>query len=79
MTEPTYEIRGGASPEVVAAIFGVISHLLDSEAAATATPSRRPRQSQWALASRPRDVPASLPSHTFDAPGWSEAAVPEES
>ena len=48
------------------------------EAAAAATPLRRPRQTSWVLAGRPREVPAPLPSHTFDTPGWSEAAEPEE-
>lgn len=78
MTERHFEIRGGAGPDVVAAIGAVISHLLEAEAAAKANPSRRPRQSPWVLAWRPRDVPAPLPSHTYDAPGWAEAAEPEE-
>lgn len=78
MAEAQAEIRGGAGPDVVAAIGAVIAHLLDAEAAARAMPSRRPRQSSWVLASRPREVPAPLPSHTFDTTGWSEAAEPEE-
>ncbi|HSF86145.1 MAG TPA: hypothetical protein VLG28_10910 [Acidimicrobiia bacterium] len=78
MSEPRYEIRGGAGPEVTAAIVAVISHVLEQEATAKASPLRRPRQSPWVLAGRPREAPAPLPSHTFDAPGWSEAAEAEE-
>jgi hypothetical protein len=78
MVDGRAEIRGGAGPEVAAAIGAVIQQLLDREVSAKATPIRRPRQSQWVLAGRPREVPAPLPSHTFDAAGWAEAAEPEE-
>lgn len=78
MSAPDHEIRGGADPEVAAAIAAVMGHLLDEEAVAKASPARRPRQSSWVLAGRPREAAAPLPSHTFDAPGWSEAAEPEE-
>ena len=78
MSIPDHEIRGGADSAVAAAIAAVIGHLLDHEAIAKASPARRPRQSPWVLAGRPREAPAPLPSHTFDVPGWSEAAEPEE-
>lgn len=71
MTTPQFEIRGGADPAAAAAIGAVIAHLLDEEAVVRAQPIRRPRQSAWALAARPRDIPDPLPSHTYDAPGWS--------
>ncbi len=71
MTSHRFEIKGGADPEVAAAIGAVIVHLLDREAVVRAQPVRRPRQSAWALVARPRDIPDPLPSHTYSAPGWS--------
>lgn len=76
MTAPRFEITGGADPAVAAAIGAVIAQLLDHEAVLLAQPARRPRQSAWALASRPRDIPDPLPSHTYDAPGWSTSTEP---
>jgi hypothetical protein len=78
VTEPSYQIQGGAEPEVAAAIGAVISMLLVGEATARSHPAKRPRQSPWVLAWRPREIPAPLPSHTYDASGWSEAAEPED-
>jgi hypothetical protein len=62
-----FEVVGGAGPEETAAIAAVIASLREEEAAAMATPSRPPRQSSWVLAWRPREIPAPLPSHTFDS------------
>ncbi len=78
MSEYRYEITGGADAETAAAIGAIISHLLDGEATARAQPSRRPRPSPWALAWRPREIPAPLPSHTYDATGWAETAESDE-
>jgi hypothetical protein len=74
MREPRYEIRGGATPEVTAAIGALVAHLTEGEVAARAHPPRRPRQSPWVLAWRPREIPATLPSHTYDNHGWTETA-----
>lgn len=76
MTASRFEIKGGADPAVAAAIGAVIALLLDREAAVRAQPVRSPRQSPWALAARPRDIPDPLPSHTYDAPGWSNSTEP---
>ncbi len=78
MTTPGHDITGGATPEVAAAIAAVVAYLIDAEATARATPAKRPRQSSWVLAGRPRETAAPLPSHTFDALGWAEAAEPED-
>jgi hypothetical protein len=74
VTSPRFEIKGGADPEVAAAIGAVIAHLVDRETTIRSEPVRRPRQSAWALVSRPRDIPDPLPSHTYSAPGWSTSA-----
>lgn len=74
MGEQDYEIQGGAEPEVAAAIGALIAYLTNAESMARAQPSRRPRQSPWVLAWRPREIPAPLPSHTYDAQGWTETA-----
>ena len=66
------EITGGAGPQEAAAITAAVAKLLEDERAARATPSLRPRQSQWVLAWRPREVPAPLPSHTYDSVPWGE-------
>lgn len=81
MTTPRFEISGGAGHEEAAAIAAVIAALLEDEANALAVPPQAPRQSSWVLAWRPRDVPAPLPSHTFDARPWTdlETAEPGES
>jgi hypothetical protein len=78
VTEPSYRIKGGAEPDVAAAIGAVISMLLDGELSARSHPAKRPKQSPWVLAWRPRETPSPLPSHTYDATGWSEAAEPED-
>ncbi len=72
------EITGGAGHRETAAITAVVASLLEEEAAEQAKPSNRPRQSQWVLAWRPREVPAPLPSHTYDAVSWSELEASEE-
>jgi hypothetical protein len=66
------EIRGGAGLEEAAAISAVITHLLETEAAAVAAPSTRPAQSPWLVAGLPRHVPGPLPSHTYSTVRWSE-------
>ena len=75
---PRFDISGRAGHEETAAVAAVIAALIDEEAEALATPQRAPRQSSWVLAWRPRDVPAPLPSHTFDAQPWSESAETSE-
>ena len=69
---PRFEVTGGAGDEEAAAIAAVIAVLLEDEANAMATPPQAPRQSSWVLAWRPRDIPAPLPSHTYDTRPWSE-------
>lgn len=51
-------VSGGATVEETAAIAAVVAHLLAEEAAAAAIPRRRPRQSDWIRAWRPRNVTA---------------------
>jgi hypothetical protein len=67
-----FEIKGRAGHEETAAVASVIAALLEEEANALATPAQVPRQSPWVLAWRPRDVPAPLPSHSYDARPWAE-------
>ena len=74
---PRFEIGGRAGDEETAAVAAVIAALIEEEANALAAPPRAPRQSSWVLAWRPRDVPAPLPSHTFDARPWSEVETAE--
>lgn len=66
------EVSGRPSTEESAAIIAVIDAIVEEDSQALATPARAPRQSSWVLAWRPRDVPAPLPSHTFDAQTWAE-------
>ena len=68
---PQYEIRGGADAAVAAAIGAVVAHLHETETKLLAQPSRRPRQSPWAMTARPREIPDPLPSHTYDSTTWS--------
>jgi hypothetical protein len=70
--KPRFEISGRAGYEETAAVAAVIAALMEEEARALATPPRAPRQSSWVLAWRPRDVPAPLPSHTYDSRSWAE-------
>lgn len=77
MTTPRFEISGRARHEETAAIAAVIAALLEDEADALATPPQAPRQSSWVLAWRPRDIPAPLPSHTFDARPWADIETAE--
>ena len=72
MTIPRFEISGRAGHEETAAIAAVIAALLEEEANALATPPQAPRQSSWVLAWRPRDIPAPLPSHIYEARPWAE-------
>ncbi len=72
MSEPRYEIRGGADPEIAAAIGAVISHLLESEARASASPQRRPTHSRWVLATRPRDAVTEWPVTNGETSGPDE-------
>ena len=66
------EIVGGAGPRETAAIMTVVAQLAIEEAAASAAPTSRPRQSSWVLAWRPRQNTVPLPSHTYNAMPWSE-------
>ena len=68
-----FKVSGGAGHVETAAIAAVISAILEQESAAMATPAQSPRQSSWVLAWRPRDVPAPLPSHTYDVQQWADA------
>ncbi len=68
-----FEVAGGAGPEETAAIAAVINTILEEESTALATPAQSPKQSSWVLAWRPRDIPAPLPSHTYDAQPRSDA------
>ncbi len=67
-----FEVAGGAGPEETAAIAAAINAMLEEEANALATPAQAPRQSSWVLAWRPREIPAPLPSHTYDAQPWAD-------
>ena len=67
-----FKVSGGAGPEETAAIAAVINAITEEEANALAKPRQTPRQSSWVLAWRPRDVPAPLPSHTYDAQPWAD-------
>jgi hypothetical protein len=67
-----FEVSGRPSHEEAAAIAAVIDAVIEEESQALATPPQAPRQSSWVLAWRPRDVPAPLPSHTYDARPWSD-------
>lgn len=67
-----FEISGRPSHEETAAILAVIHAVVDEEAKAMATPPQSPRQSSWVLAWRPRDIPAPLPSHTYEAQPWAD-------
>lgn len=69
MTAPL-EITGGAGPETTAAIMAVVTHLVGEEEKQLAHPPRPPRQPAWVLAWRPREIPALLPSHTYDTAEW---------
>jgi hypothetical protein len=66
------EVSGRPSTEESAAIIAVIDTIIEDESRALATRPQAPRQSSWVLAWRPRDVPAPLPSHTYDAQSWAE-------
>ena len=67
-----FEVSGRPSHEETAAIAAVINAIVEEEATALATPVSTPRQSSWVLAWRPRDIPAPLPSHTYDAQPWAD-------
>jgi hypothetical protein len=67
-----FDVVGGAGPEETAAIAAVVNAIAAEEASAAATPAQAPRQSSWVLAWRPRDVPAPLPSHTYEAQPWAD-------
>ncbi len=69
-----YEIRGGADATLAAAIGAVIAHLVESETRRASQPVHRPRQSPWAIAARPREIPDPLPSHTYDSTAWSASS-----
>lgn len=72
------EITGGAGPRETAAIMALVARVLEEESRAAANPAIRPRQSQWVLAWRPREIPAPLPSHTYDLVPWAEREPGED-
>ena len=67
---PSIEIEGGAGPETAAAIMAVVAHLIGNEEKLRSHPPRPPRQPAWVQAWRPREIPALLPSHTYDTAEW---------
>ena len=67
-----FEVSGRPGHEETAAIAAVINAIAAEEANALATPVQVPRQSSWVLAWRPRDIPAPLPSHTYETQSWAE-------
>jgi len=67
-----FEISGRPSTEETAAIAAVVDAVFEEEARVLATPVQVPRQSSWVLAWRPRDIPAPLPSHTYEVQPWAE-------
>lgn len=69
----SFQVSGGAGHVETAAIAAVISAILAQESAVLGTPTQTPRQSSWVLAWRPRDVPAPLPSHTYDVQQWADS------
>ena len=71
-------IAGGAGPRETAAIVAVVANILEEEGRARAAQSDLPGQSQWVLAWRPREVPAPLPSSTYDVVAWGEREPGEE-
>ncbi|HHC09390.1 MAG TPA: hypothetical protein ENK55_11835 [Actinobacteria bacterium] len=64
------EIAGDPGPDVAAAIAAVIAHVELEEAASRSRPPTSPQQPAWVVWSRPREVPAPLPSHVYDARPW---------
>ena len=66
------EISGRPSHQEAAAILAAIHAVVDEETRALATPAQSPRQSSWVLAWRPREIPAPLPSHTYEAQPWAD-------
>ena len=58
----TPEITGGADQDEAAAIGAVIANVLAEEEADRAAPPVRPRQSDWVLAWRPRNVLSAVPA-----------------
>ncbi len=72
MTAP-FEIVGGAGEAETAAIAAAITRVLRDEAEARGAPPPQPRPSAWVVAWRPREVPAPLPSHTYESPVPTEA------
>ncbi|MDJ0952052.1 MAG: hypothetical protein QNJ81_00100 [Acidimicrobiia bacterium] len=67
-----FEVSGRPSHEETAAIAAVINAIVEEESRALATPAKPPRQSSWVLAWRPRDIPAPLPSHTYETQPWAD-------
>lgn len=67
-----FEVSGRPNHEETAAIAAVINAIIVEEANALATPVQVPRQSSWVLAWRPREIPAPLPSHTYETQSWAD-------
>ena len=71
------EISGGASGDETAAIAVVVANVLAEEERARANPLPRPRQSDWVLAWRPRNLSKSV-SSPFRLSSSSDKSTDEE-
>ncbi len=72
------EISGGASGDEAAAIAVVVASLLAEEERARANPLPRPRQSDWVLAWRPRNLSTSVRSLSVRTAVADTSAADEE-
>ena len=71
------EISGGAGEDETAAIAVVVASVLADEERALANPPPRPRQSDWVLAWRPRNLSTSVRS-PFRRPSSSDKPADED-
>ncbi len=60
------DIRGGAGPEIAAAIVAVVQAIEQHNREAAAVPPHPIRQSQWVRAGRPLDRQAPMTSEEYD-------------
>jgi hypothetical protein len=74
------EIRGGAGPQLAAAIAAVVEAIDQQEAEASATPRKPIRQAQWIQAGRPLERQAPMASAEYDRmPGSNDGDDPSAS
>ncbi|MFQ5947600.1 MAG: hypothetical protein ACE5KX_01900 [Acidimicrobiia bacterium] len=79
MTDPGFEIVGGAGPQEAAAILAAVALVLSEQAVAAALPPGRIGQGPWVLSGRPRSVAGPLrPRPTPAVPGWTLASDPPD-